>query len=240
MALAKERGATDDPVIRQRLARCHTQGRDHALPRAAVAHPVPPRPPARSGVAASSRSSGASTTRRSPSWPSTSSAPTPWPRRGRWPTSSFQTDSPGAPERQRQLGRHVRTTPAPARSTPGRARSSATSSGELVLGLPEGATRRRPRVLARAAGGPILTPRLGAGARCAAVLPAPVAVAAPALRQVAPARAARAGGGGRRSSRCRRPTTSGSGWRPPTAAPATRRRSRDDLVTYLRWCRNWP
>ena len=47
VALAEERGRTADPADPPAPGLVPQQGRDHALPRAALAHPVPPRPPAR-------------------------------------------------------------------------------------------------------------------------------------------------------------------------------------------------
>ena len=225
VALAKERGAHRRPGHPPAAGVVPQQGRDHALPRAAVAHAVPRRPPARARSRASSSSSGASTTRRSPSSPSTSSAPTPW-RPSRPLADVVVPDRlAGRPERQRQLGRHVLQRPGRHDLRGIERRSSATSSASWCSAsrrshaapTPEpGASSRRPDP----------EPAAGRSRASRAVLPHP-SLWRTGLRQVATARRARAGGAGRRSSRCRRPTTSGSGWRPPTAAPATSAPGRD-------------
>ena len=136
MALAKERGADRRPGHPPAPGVVPHQGRDHALPRPADAHPVPQRRPARA---------------RSPAifkifWSeyhqevtelaldilgADAMAPS-----GRWPTSSFQTDSPGAPERQRQLGRHVLNARA-GTIYAGSSQIQRNIIGEMVLGLPK-------------------------------------------------------------------------------------------------------
>ena len=76
LMLAKERGVDQDPIIRQRLAWCYSKvqimrylGMRMLTQFLAGHEPGPGRRPSRSCT-------GASTTRSSPSWPSTSSAPT--------------------------------------------------------------------------------------------------------------------------------------------------------------------
>ena len=217
VALAKERGATDDPVIRQRLARCHTKVEImRYLGLRSLTQFLHGHQPG-SGVGASSRTSGASTTRRSPQLAvDILGADAMAPSR---PLAHLVVPDrlAGRAERQRQLGRHVvqrprrhdlrRVEPDPAQH---RRRDGARP--------PEGATRRRPRTWRDQQAARSLT--IGwALAAVRAVLPHP-SLWRTGLRQVRRL-ARRAGGGGRRSSRCRRPTTSGSGWRPPTAAPAT-------------------
>ena len=158
---------------------------------------------------------------------------------GRWPASSFQTDDAGAPNDSAQLGRHVPQRPGRHDLRRDRARSSATSSARWCSGLPKepgaptparGATQQAARHLSVGWALRALRRRAAATRRCGR----------PALRQVLAASPGRAGGGGRRSSRCPRRTTSASGWRRPTAMPATSEPEPDDVVTYLRWCRDFP
>ena len=88
------RGATRKVEIMRYLGHAH-------------AHPVPRRPPARARggdlQAVLERVPPAS----SPSWPSTSSAPTRWCPTGRRPSSPFQTDDAGRAEPHGVVGRHV-------------------------------------------------------------------------------------------------------------------------------------
>ena len=155
VALAKERGATDDPVIRQRLAWCHTkveimrylglrsltQFLDGHQPGPGVRHlqdlleRVPP----------GGHRAGPRHPRRRRHGPVGSLADVVVPDRL---ARARRTTAPAGSAR--------RTTPAPARSTPGRARSSATSSARWCSACPRsrgaptrraGETSRRPSVL---------------------------------------------------------------------------------------------
>ena len=97
IALAKERGADRGPADPPAPGVVPHQGRDHAVPRHALAHRVPRRPPPRARgrhvqallerVPPGRHRAGGRHPRRR----------TPWCPSGRWPASSFQTDDPGAP-----------------------------------------------------------------------------------------------------------------------------------------------
>ena len=182
------------------------------------------RPPARARARRSSSSTGASTTRSSPSWPSTSSAPTRWRRRGRWPTIVV-------PDRRRP----ARRTTAPVWvGTFLNARA-----GTIYAGLEpdpaqhhrrdgarpaEGAAGADPRHLARDQQAARVAERvaLGAGARCGrrrcphpslwrtAAAPGPSCSRRPGWWRRPPFLPA-----------ARRRPTSASGWRRRTATPAT-------------------
>ena len=173
MALAKERGATDDPVIRQRLAWCHTKVEIMRYLGLRSLTQFLARPPARARSRASSRSSGASTTRRSPQLAvdilgADAMAPV-------GPLAHVVVPDRLDPARRTTApaGSARPTTPAPARSTPGRARSSATSSARWCSACPKEPRGADQPSLARAAGGPILNAAAGRCGRCAAVLPHP-------------------------------------------------------------------
>ena len=96
MAMAKERGATDDPIIRQRLARCHTKveimrylGLRSLTQFLNGHHPGP-----ESGIFKNFWSEYHQEVTQLALDILGADAMVP---SGRWPTSSFQTDSPGAP-----------------------------------------------------------------------------------------------------------------------------------------------
>ena len=62
---------------------------------------------------------------------------------GRWPVSSFQADSPGAPNDSASVGRRRSSTRGPARSTRARRRCSATSSARWCSACPRSPDRPR-------------------------------------------------------------------------------------------------
>ena len=135
------RGVADDPIIRQRLAWCYSQGADHALHRHAHADQVPARPPSGPRRRRSPSCTGASTTRSSPSCRSTSSAPTRWRRRAP-PVDRVPDRRRRRAEQSCESGSARSSTPGPARSTPARRRSSATSSARWCSACRR--SRRRP------------------------------------------------------------------------------------------------
>ena len=151
VALAKERGATDDPVIRQRLAWCHTKVEImrylglRSLTQFLAGHqPGPER-----GIFKLfwSEYHQEVTELAVDILGADAMAPT-----GRWPTSSFQTDSPGAPN---DSASWVGTSYNARAGTiyAGSSQIQRNIVGELVLGLPKeprgadpgpGASSRRP------------------------------------------------------------------------------------------------
>ena len=240
VALAKERGATDDPIIRQRLAWCHSKVEIMRYLGLRSLTQFLARPPARSGGGIFKLY---------------------WSEYHREVTE-LAVDILGAdahdperpladlvvPDRRRRArpttapaGSARSSTPGPARSTPGSSEIQRNIVGELVLGLPKEPRGADPGSWRDAAGGPV--PDRSAGRwrpRCGAVLPHP-SLWRTGLRQVAPAAPARDGGAGRRSSRC--PAPDYLRFRMETAYGGRRRparRSPTDLVTYLRWCRRLP
>ena len=157
---------------------------------------------------------------------------------GRWPTSSFQTDSPGAPN---DSASWVGTSYNARAGTiyAGSSQIQRNIIGEMVLGLPKEPRRRRPADAGATSRRPDPEPSGGRARAVRGGAAAPVAVA-----HCGSARPVgwRAPGWWRRPPflPLPAPTTSGSGWRPRTAAPGDQPPEPDDLVTYLRWCRNWP
>ena len=198
LALAKERGVADDPVIRQRLAWCYGKVADHALPRHARRSPSSSPATTRAPTAAISKLYWSEyhkvvTELAVDILGADALVPT-----GRRPSSAFQTDDAGAPNSSRR-GSARSSTPGPARSTPARRRSSATSSARWSSAC------RRSR---RSSGRGTVEPRARRGGGRAGPS---AAVARPRCASGgAPRR--RAGGGGGRSCRCRPATTCASGW----------------------------
>jgi alkylation response protein AidB-like acyl-CoA dehydrogenase len=135
VALAKERGASDDPVIRQRLAWCHSQVEImrylglRSLTQFVNGH----QPGPESGIFKLfwSHYHQAVTQLAVDILGADSTAPS-----GRWPTSSFQTDSPGAPN---DSASWVGTSYNARAGTiyAGSSEIQRNIVGELVLGLPK-------------------------------------------------------------------------------------------------------
>ncbi len=153
--LAPGRGdaaATDDPIIRQRLAWCHTKveimrylgmrtltkflhgraPRPRRVDLQALLERVPP----------GRHRAGGRHPRR----------PTPWSPSGRWPSNAFQTDDAGAPERQRVVGRARFLIARAGTIYAGTSQVQRNIIGEMVLGLPK-EPRLDPGHLARAPAG---------------------------------------------------------------------------------------
>ena len=136
LILAKERGATDDPLIRQRLARCYGKVQIMRYNGMRVLHPVPRRPPPRprrrdlQAVLERVPQGGHRAVDRHPRRAGAGADRVAVRRPRSRPTTPARRTARGA-------GSARSSTRAPARSTPARRRSSATSSARWCSGLPK-------------------------------------------------------------------------------------------------------
>ena len=140
VALARDYGRSDDPLVRERLAWCFTKVETMRLPRLPHPHAVPPRRRARTR-----RLDLQALLERVPPACLGPGDATSWARRGLVPTGppavrDVRTDDPGAPNSTARGPTCSCSTRGRARSTRARRRSSATSSGR-----PCSACRRSPR-----------------------------------------------------------------------------------------------
>ena len=241
IALARERGVADDPIIRQRLAWCWSKvqimrylGLRTLTQFLAGHHPGP------DGAISKlywSEYHRVATELAVDILGADAMVPT-----GRAAVVRVPVGRCRRAELQRVVGHDVPQRPGRARSTPGRRRSSATSSARWSSACPRsreprpppGPSSRRPR--SEGAGRRIdAGDRDGAGWRRR--WPGVPRSGRPRLRQ-ARRLAPIAGGGGHRSCPCRRRATSASG-RMTQYGDADHPLEPDDVVRYLTWCRQW-